>query len=155
MRVEIRAVDEGTLPAALALLAACELPTEDLPNPMVSLIGAFLDGELAGVIGLQRCGEVGLLRSLAVAPSHREHGIARELCERLFEIASAAKIESLFLLTTTAADYFTWHGFARVARDAVPASVRATEQFASLCPASAHVMHLSRVTNSAPRIDPR
>jgi amino-acid N-acetyltransferase len=44
------------------------------------------------------------------------------------------------LLTTTAAPFFTRFGFTSAARDAAPAALRATAEFASLCPASAVCM---------------
>ncbi|NID14509.1 hypothetical protein [Luteibacter yeojuensis] len=46
----------------------------------------------------------------------------------------------LFLLTTTATDYFVERGYRRVDREEVPADIRSTRQFAGLCPASALVM---------------
>lgn len=136
----LRELTPDDLRAACALLAADDLPTADLADPAITLVGAF-DGEsLAGVIGLQACDGVGLLRSLAVAPAHRDRGIARRLCERVFELAAERRLALLWLLTTSARDYFTRHGFAVVARDAAPAAVRATAQFASMCPSSAQLM---------------
>ena len=126
-------------PAAEALLAAAELPIDDLDDPTIELLGAF-DRELVGVIGLQRCGDVGLLRSLAVAPAHHDRGIARLLCTALFERARELRLGDLYLLTTSAAEYFTRHGFAAIDRAHAPDCIRQTAQFASLCPASAVVM---------------
>jgi amino-acid N-acetyltransferase len=109
-----------------------------------ALVGAFDGGAMVGVIGLQSCGDVGLLRSLAVDPAHRDHGIARALCDLAFEVARARDMRELWLLTTTAETYFARLGFTLVAREAAPAQVRATAQFASLCPATARVMRRQR-----------
>jgi amino-acid N-acetyltransferase len=49
-------------------------------------------------------------------------------------------LRALYLLTTTAEHYFPRFGFTRVDRSAVPADIRATEEFRSACPASATVM---------------
>ena len=129
--------------AARALLVASELPVDDLGDPSIVLIGAFDRDALVGVIGLQTCGDVGLLRSLAVTPSHRERGVARALCERLFELAGP---RPLYLLTTSAADYFARHGFVSIARDAAPPAIRSSPQFSSICPSSATVMRRTAPT---------
>jgi len=120
-----------------ALLVASDLPIDDLDDPAIALIGAF-DGEaLVGVVGVQACGDVALLRSLAVAPEHRGRGIAALLCDRVVALAAP---RPLWLLTTGARDYFARRGFVAVPRDDVPAAIRATAQFTSLCPASAIAM---------------
>jgi len=126
---------------AAPLLAASDLPIDDLDDPALELIGAFAGDELLGVIGLQRCaGGLGLLRSLAVRPDARARGIAGRLCAELLARARRAGLRELYLLTTTAAEYFPRHGFARVDRAAAPAAIQAHAQFTSLCPASAVVM---------------
>lgn len=126
--------------AARPLLAASELPTDDLADPAIRLFGAFDGGALVGVVGLQTCDRVGLLRSLAVAPAMRERGIARVLCERVIELARAEQLAAVWLLTTSAKDYFARHGFVAVGRETAPAELRSTAQFSSLCPSSATVM---------------
>src|SRR5690349_16024707 len=104
--VELRRLDRDDLDAARELLLTCELPIDDLMNPAIALIGAFYGRDLVGVIGLEVCEQVGLLRSLAVDREHRGRGVARALCDQLFVLADERGIRSLFLLTTTAADYF-------------------------------------------------
>ncbi len=47
---------------------------------------------------------------------------------------------ALWLLTTSAADFFADLGYAECERVNVPPPIRATLQFAALCPASATVM---------------
>jgi amino-acid N-acetyltransferase len=138
MHVIIRELAPTDMDAARTLLSSAELPIDDLDDDTIELIGAFDDDALVGVIGLQACGSTGLLRSLAVAPDRRGGGVAAALCERVFDKARA--MPSLWLLTTSAKDYFVRHGFESVSRDAVPDEIRATSQFSALCPASAHVM---------------
>jgi len=122
------------------LLVANELPVGDLDDPTNELIGAFDGEDLLGVVGLQRCDGVGLLRSLAVAEARRANGIGRLLCEHVVATARAHGYTDLYLLTTGAADYFARQGFSDVGREDVPAAIRMTAQFAGLCPASARVM---------------
>jgi amino-acid N-acetyltransferase len=136
--ITIQSQQRPARPEVRSLLATSDLPTDDIDDPAVALFGAFEGEALAGVVGLQSCDGVGLLRSLAVAPQFRERGVARLLCEHVFE--SARAMSSLWLLTTTATDYFTRHAFEVVPREEAPDAVRATAQFSSLCPSSAHVM---------------
>jgi amino-acid N-acetyltransferase len=133
----VRPLDAGSLAAARALLEADDLPTADLADPSLQLLGAFDGDVLIGVVGLQTCESVGLLRSLVVAPAARDRGVAGALCNAVFELAAGAE---LWLLTTTARDYFLRHGFTPVNRSSAPAAIRATAQFATLCPSTAIVM---------------
>ncbi|MGE0549090.1 MAG: arsenic resistance N-acetyltransferase ArsN2 [Kofleriaceae bacterium] len=123
-----------------SLLAASDLPIDDIDDPMIALFGAFVGPSIVGVIGLQACGDLGLLRSLAVAAEHRGRGIARVLCVHVIEQARVRPMTSLWLLTTSARDYFARYAFEAVPRDQAPDAIRATAQFASLCPSSACVM---------------
>jgi amino-acid N-acetyltransferase len=138
--MDLRSLSSAELGPAQRLLEASGLPTEDLADPAIALVGAFDGGALLGVVGLQACEAHGLLRSLAVTPTARGRGIAQALCEHVFAAASARGLEGPWLLTTSARDYFARLGFVAVAREQAPAAIRATAQFASLCPASAVVM---------------
>jgi amino-acid N-acetyltransferase len=51
--------------------------------------------------------------------------------------AQSQGMAHLYLLTTTAVDFFVGQGYRRIARDAVPAPIQATEEFRSICPDSA------------------
>jgi amino-acid N-acetyltransferase len=138
--MDLRDLTDTDLARARALLASCDLPTDDLDDPEIALTGAFDGGTMLGVIGLQMCGDTGLLRSLAVDPGYRDRGVARMLCDRVFESAGRRAMTALWLLTTTADAYFTRLGFQAVARDSAPPRIRASAQFASLCPSTAKVM---------------
>ena len=144
----LRAASIGDLPAIVALLDDCGLPTGDFG---ARLPGDFLVAEdgatLVGAIGLETLGDIALLRSLAVRPQVRGHGIAAHLVERCEAQARAQGIEALYLLTTTAAGYFGRRGYTEVARDAVPAAVADHPQFRCLCPASAKCLRLMCTPN--------
>jgi amino-acid N-acetyltransferase len=122
------------------LLAANDLPTDDIDDPSVQLFVARDHGALLGVVGLQRCDTVGLLRSLAVSSASRTRGIGSQLCSHVLDVASREGLSPIYLLTTSASGYFTRHGFVAIGRAEAPPAVRTTAQFASLCPTSAIVM---------------
>ncbi len=128
------------LPAVERLLAAADLPLAGVADALPTFVVAESEGTLVGVAGLEVCCDDALLRSVAVAPAWRSRGLGRALVHRVIADAEARGIRALYLLTTTAERYFPSFGFREVARDAVPADVRATEEFRSACPASATVM---------------
>jgi amino-acid N-acetyltransferase len=124
-----------------ALLAMHELPYEDLTTAHLEHFWVLRDGpRLAGVVGLEIFGEVGLLRSLAVSDAYRGRGIGTRLTEKAEDYARSQGIADLFLLTTTAADYFARHGYVRTDQDAAPGVLQDTAEFKSLCPDSAVCM---------------
>jgi amino-acid N-acetyltransferase len=124
------------------LLAQCGLPNADIGPHLEHFTLAWADGELAGVVGLELLAPHALLRSLAVAPDFRGRGLARALCAHAAELARQRGARELYLLTTTAEGFFGKLGYAVVARGGVPATVRGTEEFRALCPASAVCMSL-------------
>jgi len=99
------------------------------------------------VIAIENHGSTGLLRSLAVRPEFCGGGYGRALIWHAEEFARKAGIEDLYLLTTTAAGLFERSGFSHIHRANVPAAVRATQQFAHLCPSTCAVMHKSLTVN--------
>jgi len=126
--------------AIQALLAEAELPSEDFGQHLGHFLTAKQNGRLAGAVGLEIYGEVGLLRSLVVDTTYRGKGLGIKLCERIFDYAHAHGIKKLYLLTTTAADFFPKLGFSTTTRDSVPPAIQSTEEFASICPATAVCM---------------
>ena len=122
------------------LLRECGLPYEDIGNHLDNFIIAKQGDKAIGLVGLELYGKVALLRSLAVAAPHRGRGIARALCARAEAHALLKGVSVFYLLTTTAAGFFSKLDFSQVARDEVPEAIKATREFHSLCPASAVCM---------------
>lgn len=145
-----RPATAADLPAVERLLAAAGLPTAGVADVFARHPPDFVvadapgapgaPGELVAVAGLEVCGDDGLLRSVAVDPAWRAHGLGRDLVRRLVCEAEARGLRALYLLTMTAEHYFPRLGFAPVDRAAVPAEVAATLEFRSACPASAVAM---------------
>lgn len=138
--VAIRRASSADLSRIETLLAANDLPTVGVAGALDGFLVAEQESVLAGVAGVEACGEYGLLRSTAVSPEWRGQGFARRLVERAIAESEAAGVTALYLLTTTAERYFSAFGFATTTRDAVPDAVRATAEFQGACPASATVM---------------
>jgi amino-acid N-acetyltransferase len=129
------------LPEITTLLAESGLPTDDLPEQDLSLFRVEGPIErLVAVGGLERCGNVALIRSVTTMPAMRGRGFATMLVEELERIAADKGFWSLYLLTETAEHFFESRGYSVLDRSDVPAVIRETRQFSSLCPDSAKVM---------------
>jgi amino-acid N-acetyltransferase len=99
------------------------------------------DGQkIAGLVGLEIREGDALLRSLAVAESYRNRGLATLLVAKIENYARSLKIRTLYLLTLTAEDFFTKRDFQQTTRTSAPAGIQNTAEFRGLCPASAVFM---------------
>jgi protein-tyrosine-phosphatase/N-acetylglutamate synthase-like GNAT family acetyltransferase len=126
------------LDAVIALVQASGLPTAGLAEEFPEGYSVVRDGtELVAVAGLEVHGDAGLLRSVAVAASQRAGGLGRLLVEDRLGAANERGLRAVYLLTTTAADYFRRFGFQDARRDEAPADLQRSSEFASVCPASA------------------
>ena len=139
-RPTYRAASASDLSAIGALLQASKLPLEGVKDCIDDFIVAESDDAIVGSVGLERYGDYAILRSAAVSPAVRGGGVGRQLVERIIDKAKGDGVTEMFLLTTTAEEYFPKFGFDRVARDSVPAELHVSEQFRSLCPDTAVVM---------------
>lgn len=141
--IDTRRAGVDDFPAIVALLQASGLPTDDLSPASFSdsattrFSVAFSGPRLIATCGLEASGCDGLLRSLAVAPGYRHLGVGRTLVEHSESAARTAGIDTLYLLTTSAATYLSRLGYTGVSREAVPAGITGHPQFRGLCPASA------------------
>lgn len=125
-----------------ALLEATGLPTRDLNPAMLAHFFACGDRAApAGVVGIELYGSDALLRSLVVRESERRRGTGHALVSAAETHARNAGVRSVYLLTETAAAFFSSLGYAVLARDNAPPAIRGTAQFSTLCPGSAHFMH--------------
>lgn len=141
--VELRTAGAEDLPGVLSLLGRAALPTAGVADAFSHFIVAEAGGKLVGVVGLELYGQSALLRSAAVEESWRGSGVGRVLVERALDLARQQRIEDVYLLTTTAEQYFPKFGFACVSRDAVAEGVQSSIEFQTACPASAVAMRKS------------
>ena len=124
------------------LLTRADLPVADVSETSPITFFVFEDDEhlVTGCVGLGVHGTAGLLRSLAVNPVARNAGIGHTLLSNVEEAAALQRIEQLYLLTTTASDFFVRSGYEVADRGSAPKTIQGTSQFAELCPASATFM---------------
>jgi amino-acid N-acetyltransferase len=138
----IRAASERDLAEVERLLVASSLPLDGVADALPGFVVAEESGRVVGAVGVERCGQYGLLRSAVVDETARNRGVGRQLVERVIDAARSSGLKTLYLLTTTAEEYFPSFGFEVANREEAPASIRNTTEFTTVCPASATMMKL-------------
>jgi amino-acid N-acetyltransferase len=138
MEVELCSATTRDLEHVERLLRAAELPLAGLRAQFpAAYVVARSAGEIVGVAGLELHDDVGLLRSVAVAPAHRSKRLGLQLVSDRLARAGEARLRAVYLLTTTAKEYFARFHFSATDRAAVPATLMNSAEFAHACPASA------------------
>ena len=125
------------------ILAASDLQHHDISSsqlPHFIIVKDDNASALAGVVGLEPKGDVGLLRSLAVAQAYRRQGLATQLVNKIEEYARSQQVGTLYLLTLTAENFFAGRGYQKADRKSAPDAIQETTEFKSLCPETAVCM---------------
>lgn len=136
-----RHAESGDWRAVSSLLSALNLPLDGAETHLPHFILAFDEkGQVAGIAGLELYGDVGLLRSVAVA--EQGQGLGTQLVQRAIAEAQGRGIQQLALLTTTAADYFPRFGFRAIPQSELPGALQASAELQGACPTSATAMIL-------------
>jgi N-acetylglutamate synthase-like GNAT family acetyltransferase len=98
---------------ARTLLRAHDMSDAGLAGGESLFVGAFDDGTLVGLAGLDSGAGVGLLRSLLVIEPRRRSGIGAALVDHLIARAWAMGIRRLYLFATEREARFAWLGWKR------------------------------------------
>lgn len=136
----IRPANAGDFTAVARLLHAHALPLEGVPADLGDFLVAESDGDLVGVVGLERYAAHALLRSAAVAPAWQGTGVGRRLVDAIIARAAQGGARQLWLLTTTAERWFPRFGFVAASRLEVPDAMKASREFQGACPDTAVIM---------------
>jgi amino-acid N-acetyltransferase len=128
------------LPEALELLRRAQLPTQGVVDHFGNYVVVRDEGHLVGLAGIEVCGRDGLLRSVVVDPHYRGEGAGRSLVDSALVLAQRMGLKCVYLLTTTARDYFARHGFAECPRDEAPSPIKETWEFQVGCPSTSAFM---------------
>jgi amino-acid N-acetyltransferase len=137
----MRPARPSDLPEIRRLLDSCGLPSGDLDASGLAgfLVLAGAEG-IGAVGGLEVYGDSALLRSVAVASERRGRRLGTAVVEALEVLARSRGIRRLFLLTTTAEEFFRRLGYAPVGRASVPVAIGGTSEFRGICPSTAVCM---------------
>lgn len=133
-----------------SMLTAAKLPTEGVGDILrakpADFVVAEQDGRVVGAGGLEMTQDGALLRSVVVRDDLRSAGVGRRIVERLVHEADCRGV-GLYLLTTTADNWFPRFGFERVERNSVPPAIGATWEFKTGCAQTATAMKREKPGN--------
>src|SRR5438445_13872464 len=121
------------LPAILELLDGSKLPRAGLDAHMATTLVAKEGKQLVGTAALELYGECALLRSVAVAPELRGHGLGQELTRYALALARRRNIRTVYLLTEAAGGFLPRFGFRAMPVSAVSPAVMPSLELARGC----------------------
>lgn len=130
---------QNSFSAAIALLKKNNLPTEDL-NPGTQMFVVEEGNEVVGTIAIEYDYNDALLRSLSVSEKKRGPGIGKELVSFIEEYVRQQGVQHIFLLTTTAADFFLKRGYSIIDRSNIPQFIQNTKEYSVICASSSTLM---------------
>jgi N-acetylglutamate synthase-like GNAT family acetyltransferase len=139
----VRRAVEQDWPAIEDLLKTNGLPLAGARRHLDNYVVAVEQGQVVATAGVEVYGDAGLLRSVAVAPAQHRQGVGGLVVGAVLEDGTTRGLSTLYLLTTTAADYFRRRGFTEQPRVSAPAALSVSEEFRGACPASATFMALA------------
>ena len=106
----LRAASAADYDQVVRLLRAAGLPTAGLPPTLPDFLVAEENGRVVGAVGLEVYGDAALLRSAVVEDGRRGIGLGSDLVAELLTRAGRRGLREIYLLTTTAEDYFSDSG---------------------------------------------
>ncbi|MDZ7631229.1 MAG: GNAT family N-acetyltransferase [Gemmatimonadaceae bacterium] len=147
LQFTIRPATGEDLAPVSALLEQAQLAPNGIDTQFGPQFAVAIDacsGAVIGAAGVERYvdanGSVGLFRSAVVDDRWRGRGVGAALTRNRMAWAESERLEALYLLTETAADYWPRFGFERTSREAAPDAIMASHEWRHGCPASAVAM---------------
>ena len=133
------AISDAERQVAIELLQTHKLPVSDIDDD--KLLYVLFEGEKAiGTVGLEIFDNCALLRSVSILKGEQGKGYGIIMNNEIEKFAKEGGINCMYLLTTTAKDFFDKQGYCAINRDEAPQAIKATAEFTSLCPSSAVLM---------------
>ncbi len=124
------------------LLLESALPVAGVEDHWKTFLVARDGDAMVGCGGAEAYQFAALIRSIAVRPEYRSHGIGRRLVRQLLDRLASRGLREFYLLTTTAEDYFKKRGFKTIDRDEVHPQLLSSHEFQDACPSTATCMRL-------------
>jgi amino-acid N-acetyltransferase len=141
---------DSDLPEIRALLEASKLPVAGIEHHLTAALVARDHGRIVGCAALEVYGDAALLRSVAVAADRRGSGLGQRLTRAALELARERGVHDVYLLTTTAGEFFPRFGFAPISRGDLDPALSESEELRGACPASAVAMRATLSTSGPP-----
>ena len=129
--MQLEPITSDQQPTFEHLLSTVGLGNEGLSTAQA--YGWWQDGNLVAGGALEIYGEFGLLRSVAVRPDQQNQGLGMALLEALEQQAQRQGMQTLYLLTTSAAKFFAAHGYQPIERSAADSRLHNSAQWGAIC----------------------
>ena len=136
----IRRAEDADIERVEALLRDARLPLEGARDAFRVGFVAEEHDAIVGAVALEMYPDSALLRSLVVDRTAQGKGLGGRLTQAAIEEAQRRGVHAIYLLTTTAEQFFPRYGFVAVDRQSMPSSIQGSIEFQSACPASAIAM---------------
>jgi N-acetylglutamate synthase-like GNAT family acetyltransferase len=140
--IHIAPATAADLAAIKALLTSANLPIAGVDEHWKTFIVAREGDSVVACGGSEAYQFAALIRSIAVAPSHRGHGLGRRIVRQLLDRLASRGLREFYLLTTGAEEYFRKRGFKTIDRDEVHPQLLGSREFQDACPDTATAMRL-------------
>ena len=140
--ITITPAQASDLESIKSLLLSNGLPTAGVDDHWKTFLLARDGDKVVGVGGAEAYQFAALIRSVAVLPEYRSHGIGRKLVRQLLDRLASRGLREFYLLTTTAEAYFKKRGFKPIDRDEVHPQLLSSREFQDACPDTAVCMRL-------------
>jgi amino-acid N-acetyltransferase len=130
---------QNSFSAAIELLKKNNLPTEDI-NPGTQLFVVEEGDEVIATVAVEYDYNDALLRSLSVSEDKRSSGIGAELVDFIEDYVSKQGVRTIYILATTAANFFSRRGYTLIDRSNVPQFIKDTKEYSVICASSSTLM---------------
>lgn len=142
MNLQVNRASEEDLGSIIRLLRQYDLPTQDIGDSDIEFYVVKKGRDLVACVGLEIIGDTALLRSLAIEKESAHQGIGTQLVKFILDESSVKQLKSIFLLTETAAPFFTKLGFKTIERKSAPEGIQRSTEFSELCAETAVCMKI-------------
>ncbi len=130
---------QNSFSAAIDLLKKSNLPTEDI-NPGTQLFVVEEGDSVIATVAVEYDYDTALLRSLSVSKEKRNSGLGIKLVEFIEDYVQKQGVQTIYLLTTTAKEFFLKRGYQIIDRKTVPDFIKNTSEYSVVCSTSSTVM---------------
>ena len=140
--LKIRAAREADMEDVCRLLESVGLITEGVADHIGTFVVAFDGDRMVACGGSEPYQFVALIRSIAVVPEFRGHGVGRRMVREILDRLSSRGLREFYLLTLDAEAWFRKRGFRAIDRDQIHPQLLASAELSGACPDTAVCMRL-------------
>jgi amino-acid N-acetyltransferase len=117
------------------ILSDSHLPIDGVEDQFENflIISDKISNEIIGSIGVEKYNNFGLLRSVVIKKEYRNLHLGSQILLQAEQLALELNISELYLLTETAAKFFSKNDYNKVERDLAPLEIQNSPEFKFIC----------------------